>query len=161
MPEKKRIFISADHGLAIVYFLQSDVVPTLLEAGAEVVILTDDGLKEQIEKRFGRPGVIVEGLRMKQSRHYSDTVDPSAQWWLNFLRRVGASNRINVEALTSHVRQVDVEASPRRRKIMPAMKAAVGLMRRSKFARQWIYRQQLKYDPTCIQIYLRNTIRIW
>ena len=33
----KSIFISADHGLAIVYFLQSDVVPTLLEAGVEVV----------------------------------------------------------------------------------------------------------------------------
>jgi hypothetical protein len=147
MPDKKRIFISADHGLAIVYFLQSDVVPTLLEAGAEVVILTDDGLKEQIENRFGRPGVMVEGLRMKQARHYSDTVDPSAQWWLNFLRRVGASNRINVEALTSHVRQVDVEASPRRRKIMLAMKVAVGLMRRSKSARSWIYRQQLKYNP--------------
>jgi len=39
-----RIFISADHGLAIVYFLQSEVVPTLLKAGAEVVLLTDDAL---------------------------------------------------------------------------------------------------------------------
>ncbi len=29
----KRIFISADHGMAIIYFLQSDVVPTLLNAG--------------------------------------------------------------------------------------------------------------------------------
>ncbi|MEI8132696.1 MAG: hypothetical protein WCG34_09690, partial [Leptolinea sp.] len=147
MPDKKRVFISADHGLAIVYFLQSNVVPTLLKAGAEVVILTDDGLKEQIESRFGRPGVFVEGLRMKQARQYSETVDPSAQWWLNFLRRVGASNRINVEALTSHVRQVDVEASSRRRKIMPAMKAAIALMRRFKFARQRVYRQQLKYSP--------------
>jgi hypothetical protein len=147
MPDKKRIFISADHGLAIVYFLQSDVVPNMLEVGIEVVILTDDGLKEQIEQRFSRPGLFVEGLGMKQARHYADTVDPSAQWWLNFLRRVGASNRINVEALTSHVRQVDVEASSRRQNIMPAMKAAVGLMRRSKFARRWIYRQQLKYSP--------------
>jgi len=147
MPDKKTIFISADHGLAIVYFLQSDVVPTLLKAGADVVILTDDGLKEQIEKRFGQPGVIIEGLRMKQCRKYSDTVDPSAQWWLNFLRRVGASNRINVEALTSHVRQVDVEASKRRRTIMLFMKAAVGLMRHSKAARTLIYRAQLKYSP--------------
>ena len=59
----KRVFISADHGLAIVYFLQSDVVPTLLDAGAEVVLLTDDGLKEQIDETFGSPGLIVEGLR--------------------------------------------------------------------------------------------------
>ena len=36
------LFVSADHGLALVYFLQSDVVPTLLEAGHKVVLLTDD-----------------------------------------------------------------------------------------------------------------------
>ncbi len=29
----KKIFISADHGMAIIYFLQSDVVPTLLDDG--------------------------------------------------------------------------------------------------------------------------------
>jgi hypothetical protein len=52
-----------------------------------------------------------------------------------------------VEALTSHVRQVDVEASKRRRTIMPFLKAAIGLMRRSKAARRFIYRAQLKYDP--------------
>ena len=46
----KRVFISADHGLAVVYFLQSDVVPTLLKAGIEVILLTDDGLINQIIK---------------------------------------------------------------------------------------------------------------
>jgi hypothetical protein len=147
MPDKKTVFISADHGLAIVYFLQSDVVPSLLKAGAEVVILTDDGLKDQIEKRFGQPGLHVEGLRMKECRHYAKSVEPSRQWWLNFLRRVGASKRINVEALTSHVRQVNVEASRRRKLLMVGMKAAVGLMRRSKAARRFVYKAQLKYNP--------------
>jgi CDP-glycerol glycerophosphotransferase (TagB/SpsB family) len=147
MLDKKTVFISADHGLAIVYFLQSDVVPTLLEAGVEVVILTDDGITQQIENRFGRQGVRSEGLRIKQCRAYSETVDVTAQWWLNFLRRVGASNRINVEALTSHVRQVDVEASNRRRLILPFMKAVIGLMRRFKPVRTWVYRLQLKYSP--------------
>ncbi|HET7145202.1 MAG TPA: hypothetical protein VFI68_14380 [Anaerolineales bacterium] len=37
----KHIFISADHGMAIIYFLQSDVVPTLLAAGVEIIVLTD------------------------------------------------------------------------------------------------------------------------
>jgi hypothetical protein len=58
---KPCVFISADHGLAIVYFLQSDVVPTLLANGVQVVVLTDDGLKEQISRRFAQPGLIVEG----------------------------------------------------------------------------------------------------
>jgi hypothetical protein len=64
----KRVFISADHGLAIVYFLQSDVVSTLIDAGVEVILLTDDVLKEKIEAKFGREGLSVEGLRFKAAR---------------------------------------------------------------------------------------------
>ncbi len=143
--DKKRILISADHGLAIIYFLQSDLVPTLLQAGHEVVILTDDGLKEQIARRFGQPGLSVEGLRLGQAKQYYNTVDSSRQWWLNFLRRVGASRRINVEAMTSHVDQVAGEASSRRKQIMPIMRGMIGLMRRSKAARRWVVKQQLRY----------------
>lgn len=146
MPSK-RIFISADHGLAIVYFLQSAVAPTLLDAGVEVVLLTDDGLKDQIERRFGRPGLVVEGLRLKAARRYAEEVDASTQWWLTFLRRVGGSNRINVEAMDSHVWQVEGEAVGRRKALMPLMKAAVGLLRRSKTARQAVARCQLRYSP--------------
>ena len=70
----KRVFISADHGLAIVYFLQSDVVSTLIDAGLEVVLLTDDGLKEKITQRFGQPGLVVEGLRFAQAVHTKTTI---------------------------------------------------------------------------------------
>ncbi len=143
----KRVFISADHGLAIVYFLQSDVVPGLLEAGVEVVLLTDDGLKDQIERRFGQPGLIVEGLRLKEAHRYAETVDPSAQWWLNFLRRVGGSKRINVEAMDSHVWQVQDEAVGRRKTVMPVMRGAVNLLRSSKTARQLLVKQQMRYTP--------------
>ena len=110
----KRIFISADHGLAIVYFLQSDVLPTLIKAGFEVVVLTDDALKEQITSRFGQPGLVIEGLRLKEAHQYSEQVSPSTQWWLNFLRRVGASNRINVEACNERAdrRAAPVKACP-------------------------------------------------
>ena len=31
----KRVFICADHGLAVFYFLKSDIVRTLLQAGVE------------------------------------------------------------------------------------------------------------------------------
>ena len=72
----KKIFISADHGMAIIYFLQSNVVPTLLDAGVEVVLLTDDEIKSQISSRFGRPGLTVEGLRLKEASKYASTYRP-------------------------------------------------------------------------------------
>ena len=68
MPTNKTVFISADHGLAIVYFLQTDVLPALQESGARVVLLTDDGIQDQIGKRFAGSGLIVEGLRFAECK---------------------------------------------------------------------------------------------
>jgi len=76
----KRIFISADHGTSVIYFLQSDVVPTLLDAGVEIVVLTDDDIKEKISQRFARPGLTFEGLRLKQANDYARKVRPRLQY---------------------------------------------------------------------------------
>jgi hypothetical protein len=143
----KRVFISADHGLATVYFLQSDVIAGLLEAGVEVVLLSDDALLEQLRETFGRPGLTFEGLRMKQARAYFQRERNSTQWWLDFLRRAGASNRINLQAVDSYVRQVETEAHTRRRVLFPAMKGLVGVMRRSSWARQEVLRRQAAFNP--------------
>jgi hypothetical protein len=143
----KRVFISADHGLAIVYFLQSDVVPTLLDAGVEVILLTDDALQEQIHQRFGRPGLVIEGLRLKQAREYFQRERNSIQWWLDFLRRAGASNQINLQAVDSYIHQVEAEAHPRRRRLFPLMKSAVWGLRNSRLARRALVNAQSRFTP--------------
>jgi hypothetical protein len=107
----KKIFISADHGMAIIYFLQSDVVSMLLESGVEIVVLTDDETKSQISSRFARPGLTFEGLRLKEANKFATTFRPRLQWLLAYLRRVGGSWRINTEAMDSHIWEVWVENS--------------------------------------------------
>lgn len=143
-----RVFISADHGLAIVYFLQSDVVPTLLDAGLEVILLTDDALKEQIQNRFGRPGLIVEGLRLDKVNQYARQVHTDIQWWLQTLRRVGSSNRINTQAMDSYVDQIAVEEGWKRRMLMPLARASISLLRHSRPARQKLIKLQMRYNPS-------------
>ena len=149
----KRIFISADHGLAIVYFLQSEVLQVLQQAGVEVVVLTDDGLKAQIEQRFGTPtsagapGLIVEGLRFKQARQYFESQSHTFQHWTHFLRWMGGSSRINTTAMDGHMRQMSVEASPRGKQILPLIKLITAVMRRSKAARQALVKSQMRYNP--------------
>lgn len=143
----KTVFISADHGLAIVYFLQSDLVKTLIDAGVRVVLLTDDALKEKIEQRFGQEGLVVEGLRLKQANQYFNRVSPTEQWWLNFLRRVGGSDKMNTEAMDSHVEQVAFEATGKRRAMLPAMRLAVGALRRSASLRKALISRQMKFNP--------------
>ena len=143
----KRIFISADHGLAIIYFLQSDVVSDILNAGIEIVLLTDDGLKEHIQKTFGREGLLIEGLRLNRARDYFHRESHFTQWWLDFLRRAGASNKINLEAVDSYIHQVEGEAHQRRKIFFPVMKGVVGIMRRSRWARRIILNMQERYTP--------------
>lgn len=143
----KRVFISADHGLAIVYFLQSDVLPTLLKAGVEVVLLTDDGLKEQITRRFGQPGLTVEGLRFPQARQYFEQHNHNLQYWLHFLRWMGGSDRINTTAMDGHMRQMSVEASPRGKQILPFIKWMTAILRRSEPARRALVSYQSQFTP--------------
>ncbi len=143
----KTIFISADHGLAIVYFLQSDVLPTLLESGARVVVLTDDGLKDQIERRFGQDGLVVEGLRFAEARRYFEQHNHSLQHWVHFLRWMGGSNRINTTAMDGHMRQMSVEASPRGKRILPLIKALTWVLRRSALARKGLVNFQRRFTP--------------
>lgn len=147
MPPKKRVFISADHGLAIVYFLQSDLVPTLLEAGVEVVLLSDDALLDRIQDSFGQPGLVVEGLRLDRAKSYFRRERGSLQWWLDFLRRAGASNRINLQAVDSYIRQVEAEAHTRRKVLFPLTRVLVAAMRRSRTVRQSMVRAQHGFNP--------------
>jgi CDP-glycerol glycerophosphotransferase (TagB/SpsB family) len=142
-----RVFISADHGLAIIYFLQSDVVRTLLAAGVEVILLTDDGLKDKVQARFGQPGLVVEGLRLEQVSLYEQRVRPSIQWWLHFLRRAGASNRINLEAVNGFIDQVEDDAHQKRKILFPVMRIFIALMRRSRLIRQVVNITQNRFTP--------------
>jgi len=145
----KRIFISADHGMAIVYFLQSDVVSILLDAGVEVVVLTDDETKDRIAERFARPGLTFEGLRLKQAYAYAKNICPRIQWLLAYLRRVGGSWRINNEAQDSHIWEVWVENSWKFRLgiWIPAALATL-LLRFSKFARKALVKAQTRFTPS-------------
>jgi hypothetical protein len=148
---KKRIWISADHGLALVYFLQGDVIKTFLNAGVEVVLLTDDGIQEQINSRFGCPGLQIEGLRMQQARAYYEQVARERQWWVYFFRRAGASNRINTVALESYISQAIMESSARRRLLLPLGKLGIAILRRSKAARQRVVAMQQRFSPDLYQ----------
>jgi hypothetical protein len=141
----KKVFISADHGMAIIYFLQSDVIPSLLAAGVEVVLLTDDDI---VDKIAPRPGLTVIGLRLKQANAYYQKVDNRRQWLLAYLRRVGGSWRINGEAQISHIWEVWAENSWKFRLgvWLPAALATL-ILRSSRAARQALVRAQTKFTP--------------
>jgi len=127
--------------------MQSDVLTVLLDAGVQVVVLTDDALVQDIRARFNHQGLTVEGLRLNQANQYAAQQHPEAQWWLNFLRRVGSSRRINTQAMDSYVQQVAVEEGRRRRLLMPLGRLALAALRRSQTARRWLIKAQQRFTP--------------
>ena len=144
----KRIFVSADHGMAIIYFLQSDVVSILLNAGIEIIVITDDDTKEKIAERFAQPNLIFEGLRLKQANEYAKKVQPRMQWLLGYLRRVGGSRRINTEAMDSHIWEVWAENSWKfRLGIWIPSALMILILRNFSFARRFLIRIQNRFTP--------------
>ena len=143
----KTVFVSADHGLALIYFLQSDVVSTLRESGHEVVVLVADPMVEKLRGHASELGVHLEGLRMDQAARYAALEAREIQWWLQFLRRVGSSRQINTAAMDSYIRQVAVEEPNRRRLLMPLAWLAIALLRRSAPARKALIRSQQRLTP--------------
>jgi len=145
----KKLFISADHGMAIIYFLQSDVVPTLLDAGVEIVLLTDDALIPHLASRNPHPRLTFEGLRLAQANAYAAKFNPRWQWLLAYLRRVGGSRRINTGAIDSHIREVWGENGWKfRLGVWIPAALAILFLRTFSFARKLLVRMQNRFTPS-------------
>jgi hypothetical protein len=145
--QNKRIFISADHGLAVFYFMQSDIIPAILESGVEVIVLTEDETQALIASKFGRPGLTVKGLRLEQVQAYTRQVSPTQQWWLDFLRRAGAAGKINRSVVDAYIEQVKSESGGRRKQLFPVMETVAFGLRNSRPARQALVRMQRRFTP--------------
>ena len=143
----RRIFIIADHGLSLIYFLQSDVITTILQGGVEIVFFTDDEALQAIEGQFHQPGLIFEGLRLKECNGYFKTVAPFAQRCLHLLRWVGGSNRVNVTAMDGNYHLAEAGTTGRSRLVVPLMRIIIWLMRRSRFIRRSVVRLQNSFTP--------------
>jgi CDP-glycerol glycerophosphotransferase (TagB/SpsB family) len=140
----KRAFIIADHGLSLVYFLQTKVHEVLHEHEIDVVLFTDDNLVGWVQERFAHPNLYVEGMRLNRVREYEQK-SRAVQWWLGFLRRVGGSKRINTTAMDSYVEQVIVEAHLWQLPFLPFALLLVWILKRSKAARQALVRYQQRF----------------
>jgi len=143
----KKVFLVANHGLSIVYFLQSDLVSILVESGVEVVILTDDQVKTKIQKMFNQQNVTIESLRLQKVNEYWKMTYPSFQYWIDFLRRAGASNNINLEAVKAYVKQVEHEAHKTRKLFFPVIKILIAILRNSHLARKALVQSQHIFTP--------------
>jgi hypothetical protein len=143
----KTIFLVAEHGLAVIYFLQSEVVSTLLNAGTRVVVLTDDDAISTLEARFHQEGLVFESFRTNQCEQYAHSIFPFMQRCLQMLRWVGGSKRINITALDGNYQLLAKGFTGPGRYAFPFLRAVIWIMRRSRQLRRLIVRSQSLFTP--------------
>lgn len=144
----KCIFVIADHGLSLIYFLQSDVISTLLQAGKNVVLFTDDEALPAIKERYSQPGLIFEPIKVKECNTYYESVDPVIQRWLDLMRWVGGSKRISTKAMDGNFYLLTAGYyASRMRYAIPFLRIFSLMMRRSRILRQFIVTAQQNYTP--------------
>jgi CDP-glycerol glycerophosphotransferase (TagB/SpsB family) len=141
----QRIFVAADHGLALIYFLQSEVITTLLKAGVEILMLVDDEALPAIETRFHQPGLTFEGMRLDKCQEYYRSVSPVLQRWLDLLRWTGGSKRINPIAMDGNYHLITAGYTGYSRLALPFLRSMVWMMRRSRWLRSLILRFQNRF----------------
>ncbi len=143
----ERVIICADHGLALIYFLNSEVISLLLSEGIEVILLTDDSVVNKIRAQYPLAGLIVKGLQLDSARKYYEENSQSTQYWLNFFRRVGASEKMNTEALDSHIQQIETESLSGRNIQKIILQFIVQVLRKSHPARLFLEYLQMRFTP--------------
>jgi hypothetical protein len=151
----KRNFLIADHGLALVYFLPSEVVPTLLANSVEVIFFKDNERKA-IEKRFSQSGLTFESLQLEQRERYFKSVDPFMQRYLQMLCRAGGSRGINVTAMDDNYHLPSIGFTSRGRFAMLFLRALKWLMRRLCLLQQLIDGAQGCYNPKIFKDLFEN-----
>jgi len=131
----KTILLVLDHGLALAYFLETDLVNLLAEKDARLVLLVAEAMLPLLREKYSNPRIIFESVRDKQALRYQKSHYAGLQELFDHVRRASASRRVPLTYVDTHRRRREMEARGRRKIVLPFLRPLIGLLRRSRLAR--------------------------
>lgn len=148
----KTMMISVDHGLALAYFLQTELSEVLLDKGARLVFLVQDELLPLLRERYRETQrVVFESLREREAARYQNTHHSRWQSVIEYLRTTSADPRVPITYVDTHRQRSEYEARGKRRYLLMALRPVIGLLRHSKTARCCLKRAQNMFTPQIYQ----------
>ena len=135
----KTIFIVLDHGLAMAYFFETELVRLLLNQNIRLVIILPEQMLSCVKKEYMHPGVIFESLRDTKIQDYVTNHMPRVQSTINYIRRAVADSKIPLTYVDTHRRRHEYEARGRHKILLLMLRPVIFSLRKSRFARK-IYR---------------------
>jgi hypothetical protein len=152
----KTIVIVIDNGLALAYFLYTDLAKKLLDKNVRLVFLVQDELLPKLRQDYeGTPNLVFESLREDQLARYQKTYRPRLQELLEYIRGASASPRIPLTYVDTHRKRKITEASGRWKLVLQLSQPIISLLRSSKAARKLFQRfQNWSLTPAIYEDYL-------
>jgi hypothetical protein len=139
----KTILLVIDHGLALAYFLYTDLAKKLLARNVRLVFLVQDDLLPKLRADYtGTPNLVFESLREDQLIHYQKTFRPHLQEMVDYIRGASASPRIPLTYVDTHRQRKIYEARGRWKLALQVAQPLIYLLRHSKMARKLFLRFQ-------------------
>ncbi len=139
----KTILLVVDHGLALAYFLYTDLAKKLLERHLRLVFLVQDDLLPKLRQDYaGTPNLVFESLREDQLVKYQKTFRPRLQEMVEYIRGASASPRIPLTYVDTHRQRKIYEARGRWKLALQLAQPVIYILRRSKLARKLFLRFQ-------------------
>ena len=132
----KTIFIVLDHGLALAYFLQTDLTRMLLERkDLRIVFLVQDAFLPMVKNEFSHLDVIFEPMREAQVLQYTQHHMAGTQELVDYLRGSVLSPGVPLTYVDTNRMRKEYEAQGRRRNVLLALRPAINILRQSRLAR--------------------------
>lgn len=141
----KTVLVLIDHGLALAYFLYTDLAKSLCERNVRLVFLVQDDLLSKLRTDFASlPHAVFESLREDRLIQYQRTVRPRLQELFEYIRGASASPRIPLTYVDTHRRRKLSEARGRWKLALQLAQPIIFVLRSSRLARRFFMYMQNK-----------------
>ena len=131
----KTAFALLDHGLAHAYFFETELARTLAVRGLRMVFLVPENMQGLLQEKYPGENIIFESMREKEIAHYRRTHVEGLQELYEYVRRVGMSGKGPLSYVETVKRRKEFEARGRRKLQLVLLQPLIGLMRRTRWAR--------------------------
>jgi hypothetical protein len=154
----KTVLLVIDHGLALAYFLYTDLAKKLLEKDLRLVFLVQDDLLQKLRQDYAdTPQLVFESLREDQLTHYQKTFRPRLQEMVEYIRGASASPRIPLTYVDTHRRRKIYEARGRWKLALQLAQPIIYILRHSRLARKMFLRfQNWALTPNIFEDYFQK-----
>ncbi len=146
----KTAFVFIDHGLGLVYFLDTGLAKILTEKGIRLVFLVQDEILSKMREKYGEnKNLFFDSNHERDIKKYQNERLPTLQYLMEHIRDSSASNKIPLTYVETHRLRKEKESKGKWRFLLILSRPAIWLLRRSKFSRtvfRWLQQSLFTSD---------------